>query len=84
MKSLLGLLTLVVLTAFFPAQWAAAGGNLRNSLSEKWKEAQTFQRSQDKRFKALEREAQRIKGDADLKRKSFQTAPSNNRDRRPR
>ena len=78
MKVWLTFLTMTVIISLLPAQWAAAGGNLRTALSQKWKQAQACQQSQNKKFKALEREAEQMCGDRDV------NTPSKSGDRRRR
>ncbi len=84
MKAWLALLTLTVSISLLPAQSAMAGENLRTALSQKWKQIQACQQSQNKKFKALEREAEQMCGYSDSYRGSSHTSTSNSRHRRGR
>ncbi len=84
MKTFLIFLALTVTSLCLPTQWATAGGNLRTSLSQKWKQVQAHQQSLSRKFKALEREAGQMAIDRDAKKEFFRTAPSGSNDRRSR
>jgi len=47
------------LSVVFPVEWASARGNHRSAIDRKWKEVQAWQEQQNKKFRAIEREAER-------------------------
>jgi hypothetical protein len=55
MKKLIIALTLLTVLAAAPL--ALARGNYRSAIDRKWKEVQAWQKRQDARFRAIEREA---------------------------
>jgi hypothetical protein len=57
MKRIILALTVVVFLASVPA--VMARGNHRFALDQKWKQVQQWQKQQDDRFKAIERDAER-------------------------
>lgn len=49
----------VAVSMMFPVEWASAKANHRNAIDRKWKEVQAWQEQQDRKFRAIEREAER-------------------------
>ncbi len=84
MKTLLIFLVLIVTSLWLPTQWATAGEDLRTSLSQKWKQVQNYQQSQNRKFKALEREAGQMTRERGVKTEAFRPAHSGSNDRRSR
>lgn len=63
MKTRLIILTLTIASVLFVPQLAEASSNIRSSLNHKWRQIQERQENHDKRFKALEHEADHLKLD---------------------
>ncbi len=61
MKNLIIALTL--LTFLVSAPFAFARGNHRFALDQKWKQVEAQQKQQDRKFKAIEREAKALLGE---------------------
>ncbi|MEW6136913.1 MAG: hypothetical protein AB1733_01685 [Thermodesulfobacteriota bacterium] len=57
MKKLIIALTLMTFLASTPLALARGGANYRSAIDRKWNEVQAWQKRQDARFKAIEREA---------------------------
>jgi hypothetical protein len=60
MKKRIIFLTIAIACMLLLPQLAGAGGNLRSSLSQKWKQLQAQQECQKKMFKALEHDADHL------------------------
>jgi hypothetical protein len=74
-------LALALLVGLLPTQWAAAQANYRSAVDRQCKQAQSCQEKQNQRFKAIEREAERLLQDVAGRKVSFEIAPSGNRSR---
>jgi hypothetical protein len=57
MKRVIAILTLIGLLV--PVPFAFARGNHRSAIDQKWEQVQAWQKSQDRMFKKIERDAAR-------------------------
>ncbi len=76
------LLTLAIACILLPPQLAGAGGDLRNSLNHKWKQIQDLRESQNRKFKALEHEADHLTPGRHSNKEHFRTYHSDSHNRR--
>jgi|GEM_PF-2759315 len=65
------------LSVVFPVEWASARGNHRSAIDRKWKEVQAWQEQQNRKFKAIERQAERSLREMDDSKGSWFVVPSN-------
>ena len=61
----------------FPAERASARGNHRSAIDRKWKEVQAWQEQQNKKFRAIEREAERSMRQMNGSKSQWHIVPSN-------
>jgi hypothetical protein len=81
MKARPVLLALVLMTASLPTQWAVAQANYRSAVDRQQKQAQACQDKQNKKFKAIERDADCLLQDVAKRNASSEVVPSSNQSR---
>jgi hypothetical protein len=65
------------LSVVFLVEWASARGNHRSAIDRKWKEVQAWQEQQNKKFRAIEREAERSIRHMNGSKSQWYIVPSN-------
>jgi len=72
-------LAMALLIVLLPTQWAAAQANYRSAVDQQCKQAQACQDKQNQRFRAIEREAERLLNDVAGRNESPKIIPSGSR-----
>ena len=76
MKKIIILVVVAALSVVFTVEWASARGNHRSAIDRKWKQVQAWQEQQNKKFRAIEREAERSIRGMDDSKGSWSFVPS--------
>ncbi len=77
MKTGIIFVLVAALSVVFLVEWASARGNHRSAIDRKWKEVQAWQERQNKKFKAIEREAERSMREMNGSKSQWYIVPSN-------
>lgn len=77
MKRIIILVVVAALSVVFTVDWASARGNHRSAIDRQWKKVQAWQMKQDREFKAIQRESERMLKEMDGPKGSRPVMPSN-------